>query len=104
MKSSVIISNIFSLFVVAIVIETAVSAFFSITAVKEHERKVLMKSMREAITFLAAFFFCFVVPEIRIFKESGIKITGMADTIISALLIARMSDIVSGLISKLKGE
>ena len=104
MKSDIIISNIFSLFVIAIIVETAVSALFSITAVKEHERKTLMKSMREAITFLTAFLFCFVVPEIRIFRESGIPITGMADTIISALLIARMSDIVRGLISKLKGE
>lgn len=104
MKSEIIISNIFSLLVSALVIETAVSALFSITAVKDHERKVLIRTMREALTFLAAFFFCFFVPEVRIFAGSGIKITGMADLVVTALLIARVSGIIKDFTAKLKGD
>lgn len=104
MKAEMIIGNLFNIIVMALILETAVSALFSITAVREHERKLLIKTMREAITFLAAFFLCFFIPEIRILSGSAIKLAPKVDMVITALILARFAGIIKDLIARLRGE
>ena len=104
MKGEIIVSNLFNILIMAIVLETCISAFFSVTALKEQERKMVIKTMREALTYLVAFLICFSIPQLRTFAKSGLKLGAKVDLVITTLLLGRLCGFIKELVYKIKGE
>lgn len=102
MKGEILIQNFINLFLVGIILETALSAIFSLSTVKDFESRKPFQAARDIITLIVAFFICYEIKSFKIFKGTGVKIPAIIDMIISALILSRMAIFIKDLISRIK--
>jgi len=104
MNGEILVQNVFNLFVIGIIIEAAVMSIFTLTPLKSMEDTTPVASARDALILILAFILCYKVNILTLFKGTGIKLPYLLDTIISALVLSRMTMLIKDFFSKLKYE
>jgi hypothetical protein len=103
MNADVLIQHVINLFLVAIVIEMALSAVFTLSALANYNTNTKpFRSARDIITLLIALFFCYNFKTFKIFRGTGVKLPQLIDTIISALVLSRLAFFVRDLSARIK--
>ncbi len=102
MNGDVLIQNIINIFVISIILEAAVMAIFSMSALRDLESSRPVEATRDAIIILVAFFLCYKVEVLRIFRGTGLDFPRILDVIISALVLTRMSNFIRQLMARFK--
>ena len=106
MKLDVLIQNVFYLFIFAIVLEVAIMAVFSMTALKDISENRTVKIARDVVVILLAWLICYKSNLLNLFKDTGITLIGerwyKLDVVISALVMAGFTNIVSSIIEKMR--
>jgi len=104
MKGEILLQNVVNLFIIAIILEAAVMAIFSIDALKDMGASRAIDASRDAIIILVALFICYKVGALRIFKGTEIRLPLVLDTVISALVLARLTNFVRTITSRFKQD
>jgi hypothetical protein len=99
-----LVGNTINLLIMGIIIESVVSAVFSITAVKMVNRSLVVKTSREAITYGLCFLLLFFVKNLRLFANTGIAVPELIDYIITSLVTARFTMVVKQLFDRITGN
>lgn len=102
MKFEMLVQNVFILFVIALIMESCVMAIFSMTALKDISENRPVQVARDCIVILLAFVLCFKVEMLSIFAGTGIHLHKYLDTAISALVLMRLTNLISDFFNKLK--
>lgn len=102
MNGEILIQNVFSLFIIAIILEASVMAIFSMSTLKNISSSKAVEAARDIIILLLAFVLCYKVNILTIFRGTGIKLPHILDTIISALVLTRMTNIIKSFLLRLK--
>jgi len=102
MNGEVLIQNVFNLFVIAIILESSIMAIFSMTALKEFDQSKPVETARDALILILAFVLCYKVTLLTIFRGTGIKLPYILDTVISALVLTRMTNFIKDFFSRIK--
>jgi hypothetical protein len=102
MNAEVLVQNVFNLFVVAVILEAAVMAIFSITALKKMEDNSVINTVRDVAILVLSAFICYNVRKLNLFSGTGLKLPELVDVLISALFLARMTILVQNIFSKIK--
>jgi len=104
MNIEVLIQNIINLFVVAIIIEAAVMALFSMSSLWDMGSKRPVVATRDGIIIIVSFLLCYKVEVLSVFRKTGMNLPAMIDVIISALVLARMTNFVNSFMSRMRRE
>lgn len=104
MNIEVLIQNIINLFVVAIIIEAAVMALFSMSSLRDMGSKRPVVATRDGIIIIVSFLLCYKVEVLSVFRKTGMNLPAMIDVIISALVLARMTNFVNSFMSRMRRE
>ncbi len=104
MNIEVLIQNIINLFVVAIIIEAAVMALFSMSSLRDVGSKRPVVATRDGIIIIVSFLLCYKVDVLSVFRKTGVSLPNLIDVIISALVLARMTNFVNNFMSRMRRE
>ncbi|HON78540.1 MAG TPA: hypothetical protein PK544_08635 [Spirochaetota bacterium] len=104
MNGDILLQNLINIFIISIILEAAVMAVFSVSALRGMSTNRAVESTRDIIILLVAFFLCFKVQDLRIFVRTGLDIPKMLDIVISSLVLTRMTMFVRTILSRMKGE
>lgn len=104
MNGEVLITNIFNLFIVAIILEASVMALFTMAFLQRISHKAAVESVRDIMVLLIAVALCYQVEMLKVFTKTGIKVPPMLDVVISALVLTRMTKLIMAFFSKIKYE
>ncbi len=102
MKFEVLIQNVFILFIIAIIMESCVMAIFSLTALKEMSETRPAQVARDTIVIILALVLCYKVELLSLFSGTGIKLNHYMNTVISALVLVRLTNLVGDFFNKLR--
>jgi len=99
MKIDILIQNIFYIFIFSIVLEVAIMAVFSMTALRDVADNRPVKIARDVVVIILAWLICYKSNLLNIFNNTGIGLIGerwyRLDVIISALVMAGFTNVVS---------
>ena len=104
MKGEILLQNIVNLFVIAIILEAAVMAIFSSSALSDMQSSRVIEATRDGLIIVISLFVCYKVGVLRIFQGTGIKLPFILHTIISALVLTRMINFIRQVTSRFKQE
>lgn len=104
MKGEILLQNVVNLVIIAVILEAAIMAIFTIDTLKELQPTRAIEATRDLLVIIVSLFICYKVEALRIFKGTGIKLPMAADTIISALVLARITNFVRQITSRFKQE
>lgn len=104
MKGEILINNIFTLFVIAIILEASIMAIFSMTSLKEIYHKKPIQATRDLLILFTSFILCYKVEQLTVFGGTAIKLPQIIDQIISALVLTRMTNFIGAVLSKFKNS
>jgi hypothetical protein len=102
MNGEVLLQNVFNLFIVAIILEASIMAIFSLSAMKRLESTQPLQMARDTLVLILAAVLCYKVEILTLFKGTGIKLPFVLDTIISALVLTRMTNLISSFLSRIR--
>ncbi len=102
MHGDVLFQNVFVLFIISIIIEAAVMAILSLTFLKKFAESDLGKTIRDVVILLVALFVCWKVRILTLFGGTGITVPAWFDTIISGLVISRITSLIRDLVERIK--
>ncbi len=102
MKGEILIQNVFNLFVVAIILEASIMAIFSMTALKDITNSKPVEAARDALILILAGVLCYKVKLLTVFGGTGINLPFILDTVISALVLTRMTNFIKDFFQKIK--
>jgi hypothetical protein len=102
MNAEILVQNVFNLFVVAVVLEAAVMAVFSLSILKRIEKNMVIDTVRDFAILILALFICYNVRKLNLFYGTGLRLPSLADVLISALFLTRMTILVQNIFSKIK--
>lgn len=102
MKGEILLQNIVNLFIISIVLNAAVMAVFSMSALKGMSSTRPFEATRDMLVVLLSLFLCYKVDALRIFKGTGINLPYIADIIISALVLVSMINFIRQFMGRLK--
>jgi hypothetical protein len=102
MKFEMLIQNVFILLVIALILESCVMAIFSMTALKDTSESRPVQVARDLIVILLALVLCFKVDLLSLFAGTGIHLHKYLDTAISALVLVRLTNLISDFFNKLR--
>jgi hypothetical protein len=102
MNGDVLIQNVINIFIISIILEAAVMAVFSMSALRDLDSSRPIEATRDAIIIIVAFFLCYKVDILRIFRGTGIAVPHILDVIISALVLTRMSNFIRQVMTRFK--
>ncbi|TAL39031.1 MAG: hypothetical protein EPN93_02855 [Spirochaetes bacterium] len=104
MNIDILLQNVVSLFVIAVIIEASVMAVFSMSSLREMSSKRPVEATRDALIFVLAFFLCYKIETFSVFKGTGIAIPRLMDVVISALVLMRLTNFVWNFMSRFRRE
>lgn len=104
MKGEILLQNVVYLFIVAVILEACIMAIFSINVIKEASDNRAIGTAKDIVVMILAFIICYKVPMFTLFRETGIKLPDMLDIIISALVLSRMTHIISNFFEKIRNR
>jgi hypothetical protein len=102
MKSEILLQSLLNMLLISVLVEGTVSAVFSISAMRSIESKRVVQTTREAITFLVALMFVYILDSLKLFKASGINFPRIGDIIISSLVLMRLAGFVRDLMNRVR--
>lgn len=102
MKFEMLIQNVFILLVISLILESCVMAIFSMTALKDISESRPVQVARDLIVILLALVLCFKVDLLSLFAGTGIHLHKYLDTAISALVLVRLTNLISDFFNKLR--
>jgi hypothetical protein len=102
MKTDLLLNALFSMLLFSLVVEGAVAAIFSITAMRVIETKRAVSTSREAITFILGAFLVYYIEPLRLFKAAGLNLPMIADIIVSSMVLMRMTGFIRDLMAKVR--
>jgi len=102
MKFEMLIQNVFILLVIALIMESCVMAIFSMTALKDISENRPVQVARDVIVILLALVLCYKVDLLSLFAGTGIHLHKYLDTAISALVLVRLTNLISDFFNKLR--
>lgn len=102
MNGEALIQNLFTLVVMAIIIEAAVMAIFSLAAVKNMDSRAPIDAARDMIILATAFFLCFKIDLLSLFRGTGFKLPHIVDVIITTLVLTRITFFLRDFMSRFK--
>ncbi|MCU0847997.1 MAG: hypothetical protein MUD12_08945 [Spirochaetes bacterium] len=102
MKGEVFIQNIFNLFIIAIILEASIMAVFSMAALKDLTENRALQGARDAIILILSLVLCYKVEILNIFVNTGVRLPHILDTIISALVLMRLTTLIRDFFHKIK--
>src|SRR4030042_4582128 len=105
MKLDVLIQNVFYLFIFAIVLQVAVMAVFSMTALRDISENRPVKIARDLIVIVIAWLICYKSNLLNLFRDTGITLVGerwyRLDVIISALVLGGFTHVGSEIFERM---
>ena len=104
MKGEILLLNVVNLFIISIVLNAAVMAIFSMSALKKMPSSRPVEASRDIIVILLSLFLCYKVDVLRIFRGTGINIPMLLDTILSALVLTSMINFIRQFMSRMKQD
>lgn len=104
MNGDALLQNVVNIFIISIILEAAVMAIFSVSALKGLESSKPIESTRDILIILVSFFLCYKVDQLRVFPRTGLNIPKIIDIVISTLVLARMTLLIRSLMARLKGD
>ena len=102
MKGDILFQNVFVLFLIAIILEAAISAIFSLSFLEKFSESSIGKTIKELLMLIVAIFLCFKIKILTIFGNTGIIVPDLLDSIISGLVITRIANFIRDLLEKIK--
>lgn len=102
MRLELIIQNIFHLFVIAIILELAVSSIFSLKFFQNMAGGRSLETLRDLLIFGLACYICYKVPHMTIFKGTGVKVPRVFNTAVTALIITSLANFVQNFMARIK--
>lgn len=102
MKFEVLIQNVFILFVIAIILESCIMAIYSLTALKDISESRPAQVSRDALVIILALVLCYKVQLLSLFSGTGIKLHHYLDTVISALVLVRLTNLIGDFFNRLR--
>jgi hypothetical protein len=102
MKFEMLIQNVFILLVISLIMESCVMAIFSMTALKDISENRPVQVARDVIVILLALVLCYKVDLLSLFAGTGIHLHKYLDTAISALVLVRLTNLISDFFNKLR--
>jgi hypothetical protein len=102
MKSELLLQGLINMLLLSVVVEGAVAAVFSITAIRTIETKRVVQTSREVITFLVCLLFVYSVEPLRLLKTSGMTFPVIGDIIISSMVLSRLAGFVRDLMNRVR--
>jgi len=102
MKFEVLIQNVFILVIIAVILESCVMAIYSLTALKDISETRPAQVTRDVIVIILALVLCYKVPLLSLFSGTGIRLNHDLDTVISALVLMRLTNLVGDFFNKLR--
>jgi len=104
MSVEVIVQNILNLLVMAIIMEAAIMALFSMSSMHDMGSKRPVEATRDGLIIVVSFILCYKVNILRVFANSGLHLPVLIDIIISALMLTRLTNFVRVFMSRFKKE
>jgi len=104
MNGEILVQNVFNLFIFALIIEAAIMAIFSMSALKEMSSSMQFQTARDSLILILAFVLAYMIPILTLFKGTGIKLPYILDTVVSALVLTRMTYFIRDFFSRIKVE
>jgi hypothetical protein len=102
MKAEILLQNIVNLFIISIVLYAAITAIFSISAIKRLPAARSIDATRDVIVILSSLFLCYRVEVLSLFKGTGFNLPQILDTVLSALVLAAMVNSIRNFMGRLK--
>ncbi len=102
MNGEILIQNVFNLFIIAIILEASIMAIFSLTALRDLSEMKPVEAARDALILILAFVMCYKVDILTLFRGTGIKLPYILDTVISALVLTRMANLIKNFFARIK--
>lgn len=102
MNAEVLIQNVFNLFIIAIILEASIMAIFSMSAMKDISDMRPITATRDMVILLVSFFICYKVDMLSVFRGSGVKLPMLLDTLISALVLMRMTNFIREFLGRMR--
>jgi hypothetical protein len=102
MNYKLLLDGLINMLLIGIIVEGAVSAVFSISAMRSIEQKRVVQSTREALTFLVCLLFVYTVESLRLFKAAGIRFPMMGDIVISSMVLTRIAGFIRDLMNRIR--
>ena len=93
MSGSQILENFFLFAVMALVLETSVSALFSIKIIDELLKNSLTKAIKSILVLMLAFFLVINIPQLKVLAGTKIKLDKIIHITLSALVLARLANV-----------
>ena len=102
MNTNLLLNSLFTMLLFSFIVEGAVSAVFSITAMRVIETKRAVSTSREAITFILGAALVYYVEPLRLFKAAGINFPLPGDIVVSSMVLMRLSGFIRDLMMKVR--
>ena len=104
MNTNLLLNSLFTMLLVSFIVEGAVAAVFSITAMRVIETKRTVQTSREAITFLVGAALVYYIEPLRLFKAAGINFPLIGDIIVSSMVLMRLTGFIRDLFAKVRSN
>jgi len=102
MNGEMLLQNVFNLFIIAIILEASIMAVFTTSILRSLGSSMPVATVRDVLILFLAFVLCYKVSMLTLFRGTGIKLPYLLDTVISALVLARMTNLVREFLGRLK--
>lgn len=102
MNTNLLLNSLFTMLLVSFIVEGAVAAIFSITAMRVIETKRTVQTSREAITFIVGALLVYYIEPLRLFKAAGINFPLIGDIIVSSMVLMRLTGFIRDLFAKVR--
>lgn len=100
--ASQLADNLFYFLMMGLILEVSISAVFSIRALDELMQNTLTKSVKTVLILLISFGIIWRMPELRIFNGGKVEIPDALHMVLSALVLARLSNLFHDLFRYLR--
>ena len=102
MNGEVLLQNLFNIFIIAIIFEASIMAIFSMAVFKNLSYNAPVEMIKDVLILILSLVLCYKVSSFRLFNGTGIKLPYYLNTIISALVLMRLTKFVGDFLSRIK--
>lgn len=104
MKGEILLQNVINLFIIAVILESAIMAIFSMSELKNRKGSRPVEATRDAIIIVISLLICYKVDMLLLFKGTGIVLPLPVNVVLSGLVLSRMVAFVSRFASRFKQD
>ena len=102
MKIDILIQNLFNLLIFALLIEIAFMGIFSMSLTKNYANLRPIIIARDVIILVLAVFLCYNYSQFNVLRKTGISLNKILNTVISALVLFGMTNLVKNFFSNVR--